>query len=145
MDRVRCLGVLVLSISLALAASSPAFAQRTTGAISGTVMDSTNAVLPGATVTAVCGDTNLTRSSVTDTQGGFSIPELPVCVYRVTAELQGFKTVSREAPVTASSVAKTDFKLEVGAVSETVTVEAVSPLIEYSDKLDSRIDSARIV
>src|SRR5438034_2403206 len=114
MDRVRCQAVLGLSISLALVASSPAFAQRTTGAISGTVMDSTNAVLPGATVTAVCTDTNLTRSAVTDTQGGFSIPELPVCVYRVRAELQGFKIVTRDAPVTPNAVAKTDFKLEVG-------------------------------
>src|SRR5262249_25189441 len=49
-----------------------------------------------------------------------------------------------EAPVTANSVAKTDFRLEVGAVSETVTVEGVSPLVEYSDKLNSRVDSARI-
>jgi hypothetical protein len=114
MDRVRCQPVLVLGISLALAVSSSAYAQRTTGEISGTVMDSTNAVLPGATVVAVCSDTNLTRTVVTDTQGGFSIPELPVCVYRVRAELQGFKTVTRDAPVTPNAVAKTDFKLEVG-------------------------------
>src|SRR5260370_22965941 len=144
MDRVRCQAVLVLGASLALSVSSPAFAQRTTGAISGTVMDSTNAVLPGVNVSAVCADTNQTRSAVTDPQGGYSIPELPVCVYNVRAELQGFKIVTREAPVTANSVAKTDFKLEVGTVSETVTVEAVSPLIEFSDKLNNRIEAKRI-
>src|SRR5438477_1320249 len=127
-----------------LLAAAPARAQRTSGTISGTVMDSTGAVLPGVTVTAVCTDTNLTRSVVSDVQGGFTIPDVPGCVYRVTAELAGFKTVSREAPVTANSVAKTDFRLEVGAVSETVTVEGVSPLVEYSDKLNSRVDSARI-
>src|SRR5262249_50348776 len=71
-------------------------------------------------------------------------PDVPGCSYRVTAELAGFKTVSREAPVTSNSVAKTDFRLEVGAVSETVTVEGVSPLVEYSDKLNNRVDSARI-
>jgi Carboxypeptidase regulatory-like domain/TonB-dependent Receptor Plug Domain len=139
-------GFLTLGFCLALAcaAAAPASAQRTTGDISGTVMDTTGAVLPGVTVTAVCTDTNLTRSVVTDAQGGYTVPDVPGCVYRVTAELAGFKTVAREAPVTANAVAKTDFRLEVGAVSETVTVEGVSPLIEYSDKLNNRIDSARI-
>src|SRR4029079_12650380 len=84
------------------------------------------------------------RTAITDAQGAYSIPEVPGCVYRVTAELAGFKSVVREAPVTANAVAKTDFKLEVGAVSETVTVEGVSPLVEYSDKLNNRIDSQRI-
>jgi len=46
--------------------------------------------------------------------------------------------------LTANAVAKVDFRLEVGSVSETVTVEAVSPLIEFSDKLNSRVESARI-
>ena len=98
-------------------------------------------MLPGVTVTAVCTETNLTRTAVTDAQGGFTLPELPVCLYRVTAELPGFKTVAREAPVVANAVAKVDFRLEVGALSETVTVEGVSPLIEFSDKLNNRVDS----
>src|SRR5436190_8277088 len=144
MDRVRSQALLALSVSVTLGTSVPAFAQRTTGAISGTVMDSTNAVLPGTTVTAVCADTNLTRSTVTDSQGSFNFPELPVCVYHVRAELQGFKIIARDAPVTPNAVAKTDFKLEVGTVSETVTVEAVSPLIEFSDKLNNRIEAKRI-
>jgi hypothetical protein len=143
MDRVRCQGLFALSVSAVLF-SSTAFAQRTTGEISGTVTDSTNAVLPGVNVTAVCNDTHLTRTAISDSQGGFTIPEVPVCIYTVTAELSGFKTVNREAAVTANSVAKSDFKLEVGNVEETVTVAAVSPLIEYSDKLNSRVDSARI-
>jgi hypothetical protein len=135
---------LAVGFLLVLAVPSESFAQRTAGTISGTVMDTTGSVLPGVSVTAVCTDTNLTRSAVTDSQGGFTFPDVPGCLYRVTAELAGFKTVSREAPVTANSVAKTDFRLEVGAVSETVTVEGVSPLVEYSDKLNSRVDSARI-
>src|SRR5947207_7472682 len=98
---------------LLIASTVSAWAQKTTGDISGTVMDTTGAVLPGVSVTAVCTDTNQTRSVVTDTQGTFSIPDLPGCVYRVTAELAGFKTVAREAPVTANAVAKTDFRLEV--------------------------------
>src|SRR5438105_11784467 len=144
MEDVRRSRVFVCSLLFTLVAAISAFAQKTTGDISGTVMDTTGAVLPGVAVTAVCTETNLTRSAITDAQGTYSLPELPQCLYRVTAELAGFKTVRREAPVTANSVAKTDFRLEVGAVSETVTVEGVSALVEYSDKLNSRVDSARI-
>ena len=133
-----------LALLLLGVAAVPVWAQRTAGTISGTVMDTTGAVLPGVSVTAVCTETNLTRTVITDTQGGYTIPDVPGCLYRVTAELAGFKTIAREAPVTANSVAKTDFRLEVGAVSETVTVEGVSPLVEYSDKLNNRVDSARI-
>jgi Carboxypeptidase regulatory-like domain/TonB dependent receptor-like, beta-barrel/TonB-dependent Receptor Plug Domain len=140
----RCGSTWVFGLSLFLLASPAAHAQRTTGDISGTVTDATNALLPGATVTAVCADTNLTRVATTDTSGGFRIAELPICTYKVTAELQGFKTISRETPLSANAVAKVDFKLEVGAMSETVTVEGVSPVIEFSDKLNNRVDSARI-
>ena len=122
--------LLVGIVSLA-GVSTPSFAQRTTGDISGTVTDGTGGVLPGATVTAVCTETSFTRTSVTDANGGFRLSELPVCVYRVTSELTGFKTVARDAPVAANSLAKVDFKLEVGTQSETITVEGVSPVIEF--------------
>ena len=105
--------------------------------------DGTGGVLPGVSVTAVCGDTSFTRSSVSDAQGGFRLSALPLCVYKVTAELAGFRTVSRDAQVFATAVAKADFKLDVGTQSETITVQGVSPLIEFSDKLNNRIDSKR--
>ncbi len=127
-----------------LAVSSPSFAQKTTGDVSGTVTDSTNAVLPGVTVTAVCTETNLTRTSVTDAQGAYAIPELPICVYRVQTELAGFKSVIREVQVAVNTVAKVDFKLEVGTQSETITVQGVSPLVEFSDKLNNYVDKERI-
>src|SRR6266487_4427133 len=104
MQRPRVILVLAAVVSLAFPLSG--LAQKTTGDVTGTVTDSTGAVLPGASVTAVCTDTNLTRNAISDAQGGFRIPELPVCVYKVTAELQGFKSVSREAPVTPNAVAK---------------------------------------
>jgi len=136
-------GLCVVTV-LVLAFSASTYAQRTTGDVSGTVTDTTGGVLPGVTVTAVCTETNFTRTGVTDSQGGFRLSELPVCLYRVTTELTGFKSITREAPVTANAVAKADFRLEVGAQSETITVEAVSPLIEFSDKLNNRVDSQRI-
>jgi len=130
-----------LSLFLSVACVASAFAQKTTGDITGSVSDTTGGVLPGVTVNAVCTATGLTRTATTDTQGGFSLPELPICVYKVTVELPGFKTVSREVQIAVNAVAKADFKLEVGAQSETITVEGVSPLVEFSDKLNNRVDS----
>ena len=72
--------------------------------------------------------------------GRLHLPELPVCVYKVTVELPGFKTVSREVQIAVNAVAKADFKLEVGAQSETITVEGVAPLVEFSDKLNNNVD-----
>jgi len=139
MERTRAsLGSLVVIVATLVAA--PALAQKTTGDITGAVADATGAMIPGAAVTAVCPDTGLTRNATTDAQGGYSIPELPICVYRVTAELQGFKTVAREVQVAVNTLAKVDFKLEVGTQSETVTVQGVSPLVEFSDKLNNYVD-----
>src|SRR5215471_2133487 len=135
-------GATVLSFALGLA--SIAFAQKTTGDITGSITDATGAVMPGVAVSAVCTDTGLTRNTVTDSQGGYALPELPVCVYKVTAELQGFKTVTRDVQVAVNTVAKSDFKMEVGTQSETVTVTGVVPLVEFSDKLNNNVDTERI-
>jgi len=135
---------LCLGIVLALGFPPAAYAQRTSGDISGTITDVTGGVLPGVTITAVCTATNFSRSAVSDAQGGFTLPELPVCVYRVTSELPGFKSVTREVQVAVNTVAKSDFRLEVGAQSETITVEGVSPLVEFSDKLNNNVDKERI-
>lgn len=138
--RASCIAVFCV---LGLAAA--ALAQKTTGDITGTITDSSGAMLPGAIVNAVCTATNLKRSTTTDSQGRFTLPELPVCVYQVSAEIQGFKTTTREVQVAVNTVAKADFRLEVGAQSESITVEGVAPLIEFSDKLNSNVDTDRIV
>ncbi|HEV3058317.1 MAG TPA: TonB-dependent receptor [Vicinamibacterales bacterium] len=143
MERTRAgLGSLVVIVAALIA--TPALAQKTTGDITGAVADATGGMIPGAAVTAVCGDTGFTRNATTDAQGGYSIPELPICVYRVSVELQGFKTVAREVQVAVNTLAKVDFKLEVGTQSETVTVQGVSPLVEFSDKLNNSVDRERI-
>ena len=56
---------------LVLIMSSAVFAQKTTGDITGTISDATGAMLPGVTITAVCTETNLTRTAETNAQGGF--------------------------------------------------------------------------
>jgi len=108
MTKNRWNSVLVIAVVALLGLSTVAHAQRTSGDISGTVTDSTGGVLPGVTVTAVCTATNFTRTAVTDGTGGFRLAELPICIYNITTDLQGFKTVSREAQVTPNGVVKAD-------------------------------------
>jgi hypothetical protein len=105
----------------------PASAQRSTATIRGTVRDVTQAVLPGATVTATNDETGLVRSSPANSSGVYSLPDLPVGHYKVEAELSGFKKASRTGVIlrVADDFA-IDFELEAGGVNETVSVEASS-------------------
>jgi hypothetical protein len=112
---------------IALALATPGLAQRSTGTIRGTVRDATQAVLPGATVTVVNQETGLSRTLVTNSSGIYSAFDLPVGRYKITAELQGFKTGSRSNVVlrVADDVG-VDFELGTGALSEVVNVQGSS-------------------
>src|SRR5262249_46516087 len=106
------------------------YAQRTTATVRGTVRDSTQAVLPGATVTVTNTDTGLTRATVTNNVGAYVVPELPVGRYKITAELQGFKTASRtDVLLKVADDLGLDFELSAGQLSEVVTVSGVSPVV----------------
>src|SRR4029078_4397884 len=142
---VRSRGAVAAAVLLALSIAGPALAQKTTGMFAGRVCDTTGAVLPGVLVTATCPATNLTRTATTDERGGFSLPDLPICTYNVTTTLQGFRTVARDVQVSVNTLTKADFKLDIGAQSETVAVSGATPLIEFSDKLNNNVDTERIV
>src|SRR5579863_10091219 len=114
-----------LILLLGCALSLPA--QITTGEITGTVMDSSGGAVAGAAISAVCPDTNQKHEVVSGGAGEYRLSDLPICVYKVTVSLQGFKTTVRNVTVTVAQVTKSDFHLEVGARTETITVEAVSP------------------
>src|SRR5688572_7697573 len=85
-----CLGCLVILITLAGVHS--AFAQITAATISGTVKDETGGVLPGVDVVVANVDTGLTRSSVTDGNGYFTLTGLPPGTYETRASVAGFGT-----------------------------------------------------
>jgi hypothetical protein len=72
-----------------------AFAQQTTGAISGRVLDSQGAAMPGVTVTARNEATGFTRTEASNSDGVYRLAALPVGIYEVKAELPGFTTVSK--------------------------------------------------
>src|SRR6185312_13103107 len=104
----------------------PAFAQKITGDISGTVTDNSGAMVKDAKVTATNKGTSETRSATTSDAGFYRILELPPGIYTVTVTAQGFKTTTREALVTISTVTESSFQLQIGQVSEVVQVEGVA-------------------
>ena len=108
-------------------------AQAVTGTILGSVIDTSGAVMPGATVTLKNVNTGLTRVVVTDTAGEYTAPSLPTGKYSVSAELSGFKTVTMEnIDLGVDQHIRVNVRLEVGAIEESVTVTGASPLVETS-------------
>jgi carboxypeptidase family protein len=125
---VRALMVLVLIC--AEFAAHDALAQSTTGRISGTVLDISNAVLPGVTVTLTEENTGLTRTTTTDPVGAYVFVSLPVGSYTVTAELEGFRKASRSGlQLVADGRVTADFVLQVGAMSELIEVAAAGETV----------------
>lgn len=120
-------------------------AQIITGDVTGTVTDQSGATLAGATVTAVCPDTKQTRTVTSGSAGEYRLAEMPSCVYKVSVSAQGFKTTVRDVTVTVAQITKADFQLQVGQRSETITVEAVAPLVDYSPGINNDVDTQRIV
>jgi hypothetical protein len=103
-------------------------AQKITGDISGTVQDTTGAVVRDVKVTASNTATAETRSANTSDSGFYRILELPPGTYKVTATAPGFKTSVRDVQVALSLVTQSDFRLEPGHVSETIEVEGTAQL-----------------
>lgn len=123
------------ALVLALAAASPAAAQSTgttTGDVRGRVADENGGGLPGVSVTAFNLATALTRTSVSDTDGGYGIALLPPGSYRVKAELSGFSPAQYEGVrVSLGSTTALDVKLSLArTVAEAITVTAETPLLD---------------
>ena len=110
--------------------SPPAAAQEFRSTLSGVVTDSQGSVVPGATVQVSNVDTAAVFTTVTGDAGQFTLPLLPPGRYNVTSQVSGFKRFSREnVVVTANQRISIEIALQVGDVSETVTVSAGAPLL----------------
>ncbi|HTS76670.1 MAG TPA: carboxypeptidase-like regulatory domain-containing protein [Bryobacteraceae bacterium] len=118
-----CCVVIVLAAAL--------LGQVPTGQISGTVSDSTGALVPNATVTITNTATGISRVLQANSAGLYSAPSLPPGDYQVKVEMQGFKTVERGANVIAGSTTTVDVALTLGEAKEVVTVEAATAQINY--------------
>ncbi|HUF11362.1 MAG TPA: carboxypeptidase regulatory-like domain-containing protein [Rhodothermales bacterium] len=116
-------------------ATGMAFAQTTstTGEINGTVADNTGAVLPGVTVTATNTQTGLVRTTVTTSEGQYTVALLPPGIYTVQAELAGLGAARREnVRVLLGQAANVRFNLSP-QIAEEITVTAEAPLIDTTE------------
>ena len=112
------------SLALTLACPLIAYAQTFRGGISGRVLDSTGAVLPGVSLTASNPATGASRTTTSSGSGDFSFPDLPLGTYTIEASLQGFQTVKTTVEVTVSRIAAVELKMGLSQVAETVQVTA---------------------
>jgi hypothetical protein len=127
---VRRLVVLALAL-LCLPHAAAAQARLTGADVAGTVRDESGAVLPGATVVAVNTATNVARTAVADERGRYLLAALPPGRYRVTAELKGFATETREGLTLAiGQLAEAEFTLKLASQAETISVVAETPLVD---------------
>src|SRR6476619_6581526 len=123
--------LLALLVALAL----PVSAQQGTTEVRGRVVDPQGAVLPGVTVTVRNQDTGMYRETVSGSDGTFIATGIVPGKYQVVAELQGFKKFDRrDLALEVGKTATIEVTLEVGAVSETVTVKSESPLVDVTSK-----------
>src|SRR3954462_3023357 len=143
MKLVRCA---VLGM-LCMLATTAAFAQVQTGSIAGVATDTSNAVMPGVTV-SVSGDKLIggVQTQTTDASGAYRFDRLPPGSYNVKFELQGFRSIDRTGiAISASFVATVNAKLEVGSVTETITVTGESPTVDTRSNLQQTVMNQEIL
>ena len=109
-----------------------------TGAIAGTVMDTSDAVLPGATVTLKDESTGIEKNGVSNAAGAFAFRDLNLGSYQVTVTLTGFRTaVYSKVIVEAGRTTDLRISLGLGGVEQNVTVEASTPVLDRSSNVIS--------
>jgi hypothetical protein len=129
---------LVVVLLLFGAPSSPAAAQVLYGSLVGNVTDETGSAVPGATVTVTQSETGASHEAVTDSTGAYRFTTVQSGTYTVTIKLSGFRTFSRaNVPVTLNNVSRVDVSLQVGQLSETVSVAADAPILQ-TDRAEVR-------
>jgi hypothetical protein len=132
-------GRLTLAALIATLVTTSALAQTPTGTILGGVKDAQGAVVPGATVTATNLGTQYSRSTVTDDTGEYALRLLPVGNYMLVVTIPGFKNFTQTGIVLeVGRNARVDATIELGAVSETVSVVGDSPLVDTASASLSR-------
>jgi len=130
---VRTLGCLALAAVVGGAPTALAQESASSGIV-GQVVDSTRGALPGAAVTVINVGTNAQRTTVTDADGRFSIPNLPPATYQIRVELSGFQTVEvKDFTLRNGEIGKPTIALGLANVAENVTVTGTSPLLQVAN------------
>jgi carboxypeptidase family protein len=142
----RLMRVIAPLLCLATITSATMAYGQVTTSLSGTVTDTSGAVLPGADVLAKADETGTTFTAVTNERGLFNIPGMPIGRYTVTVSLQGFKTVAlSDIRLNTATAAEVNVKLELGQLSETVTVKSGTEVVQtQTNTLGSTLTTEQI-
>ncbi|MBA3439025.1 MAG: TonB-dependent receptor, partial [Pyrinomonadaceae bacterium] len=130
---------------MALVSSSTLLAQDFRATVNGRVTDTSGAALPGVAVTALNPQTNQSATATTNDEGNYTIPFLQPGAYTITAEQTGFKKTAQESVLQVGQTATVDIQMQVGEVTEVVTVTSDAVVLDES-KADRGlvIDNARV-
>ncbi|HPT28887.1 MAG TPA: carboxypeptidase-like regulatory domain-containing protein, partial [Bryobacteraceae bacterium] len=136
----RLVIALIATLIVSIFAAAPATAQVLYGSVVGTVEDPTGAVVPGASVNLINPATGTSREVKSDDQGRYAIPNVQAGTYEIKVSAQGFRALTRTGvEITINTVTRLDAKLEVGQMSEQVTVSASAVTLQ-TDKSDVRAE-----
>jgi outer membrane receptor protein involved in Fe transport len=123
--------ILATAVALLFVSAGSAFAQRTTGTITGTVKDASGAVLPGVTVGITGPNVVGTQTSTTSDQGFYRIPNVPPGEYTLSFNMNGFKSVTRRGLRVALGVTvEENASLEVSQLQEAIDVVADASVVD---------------
>ena len=138
--------LLVSALSFLWLFSLVSLAQIQNGTFTGTVSDPSGAAIPNAKVTVVNTGTSYSSTTTTNSSGLYTVKELPPGAYRVSAEAQGFKTTTRtDVTVSAGTIQRLDFKMELGQAREIVEVSGEASTVNVEDsKLASTVNATQI-
>ena len=142
--RIATAATLLAALLLAvLAIITPIQAQETTGAINGTITDPSGSPIVGATVTASDVARGTEFPTQTNNDGAYYLTHLPVGRYALKVEAKGFQTATKPAfDLVLDQVARVDVQMTVGAMSQTVEVQGLAPLLQTeTTELGTHIDN----
>src|SRR5262245_42240695 len=142
----RLLTLTAASLLSAFALIAPSAAQENRATIFGSVTDPQGGVIPNATVKATNVETNSATTTTSNESGLYSLPFLPVGRYRISITANGMKTYVRDnIELRVGDRTQLDFRMEVGAVSETVTVTSDATLLETATASSGQvIDESKV-
>lgn len=142
--RLSICGAIAIGIAwlgLLAAGSNRAYGQALSGNLVGTVIDSSAAVVPNASVEATKLDTGASTTTTTNGTGAYRFANLPVGTYRIVVKSSGFKTAVQQVDVVLNQTGTMNVTLSPGPTSETIEVSGVAATIDTtSAQLQSNYD-----
>jgi hypothetical protein len=135
-----------LSLLAALCAVAH-FALAQTSQLTGRITDASSAVVAGASVTAANTETGISRKTASNDEGYYTVASLPPGNYRITVQMDGFKPISQDGvTLVVDQVARIDFTLQVGDVTQVINIEGSAPILEKeTSTLGTLVDNKRIL